>query len=71
MYLHIAPSPGNVDIELPLAHAMSIADIERTLGTVAGSGGAFAGAFAPTLSQVAAYPQDAGLRPQDFLRMSS
>jgi len=71
MHSHIAPPHGNVDIELPLAPAVSNADIELTLATVAGRGDAFAGAFAPTLSQVAAYPQDAGLRPQDFLRMSS
>lgn len=71
MHSHIAPSPGNVDIELPLASASAFVDLELTLGTLAGSGGAFAGAFAPTLSQVAAYPQSAGLRPQDFLRVSA
>ena len=71
MYSLTTPMPGNVDIELPLVDASSMADIEMTLATAAGRGGAFAGAFAPTLSQVAAYPQGAALRPQDFLRMSA
>ena len=71
MYAHPATMSGNVDIELPLAGASAFVDSEMTLATVAGRGGAFAGAFAPTLSQVAAYPQDIGMRPQDFLRMSA
>ncbi len=71
MYSHIATSLGNVDIELPLSSTDMSVDLESTLGAVAGSGGAFAGAFAPTLSQVAAYPLGAGLRPQDFLSMGS
>lgn len=71
MYLYTAPLPGNVDIELPLADASRIVDIELTLATVAGRVGPVARPFAPTLSQVAAYPRGAGLRPQDFLGMGS
>ena len=71
MHAHTPTLTGKVDIELPLADASGFVDSDMTLATLAGQGGAFANAFAPTLSQVAAYPRGAGLRPQDFLRMSA
>lgn len=71
MYSLTAPLPGTVDIELPLADASRIVELEPTLATIAGRAGVVGGPFAPTLSHVAAYPQGAGLRPQDFLRMSA
>lgn len=67
MNLHNAPLPRNVDIELPLSDEIAYRDLDSTLGSVAGR----VGGFAPTLSQVAAYPHGAGLHPQDFLRMSA
>ncbi len=67
MHSYNIPSPGKVDIELPLDDESSYVDLDSTMGSVAGR----AGGFAPTLSQVAAYPQGAGMRPQDFLRMSA
>ena len=70
MYSHTASSQGNVDIELPLADAGRIVDIDLMMAMVTRRVGPVAHPFEPTLSQVAAYPL-AGLRPQDFLGMGS
>ncbi len=70
MYSHTV-TLRNVDIELPLADAGSSVDIDLMMSTIGRRVGPLGRPFAPTLSQVAASPLGAGLRPHDFFGTGS